>query len=47
VPPAVERVLLKALAKNPDDRFQTVEEIVAAFEAAVQLAESDLSLPTP
>ncbi len=32
---AVERVLLKALAKNPDDRFQHINELSAAFLKAV------------
>jgi len=31
----LERVLLKALAKEPDDRFSTVEEMVAAFREAI------------
>jgi tetratricopeptide (TPR) repeat protein len=32
----LERVLLKALAKDPDDRYQTVEQMVSALEAAYQ-----------
>ncbi len=32
--PAVEQVLLKALAKNPDDRFATAAEFSAAWRAA-------------
>ncbi|OQY21850.1 MAG: hypothetical protein B6I34_06775 [Anaerolineaceae bacterium 4572_32.1] len=39
VPRAIERVILKSLAKNPDDRFQTVSEMTAALEAAVRGAE--------
>ncbi len=35
VPEAVERVLLKALAKNRDDRFGSVREMIDAFCAAV------------
>ncbi len=35
LPRAVERVILKALAKNPDDRYQKVEDMVAALKAAV------------
>ena len=35
VPEAVQRVLLKALAKDRMDRFATVEEIVAAFKAGI------------
>ncbi len=37
--PAIERVLLKALAKNPEDRFATMGEFVGAWRAA--LAEVD------
>ncbi|HSB91367.1 MAG TPA: protein kinase [Anaerolineales bacterium] len=36
VPEAVERVLLKALAKERSDRFQTVEGMVEAFRRAVR-----------
>jgi serine/threonine protein kinase len=41
LPPAVEQVILKAMAKNPDDRFATAGEMVAALSAAV----SDKSSP--
>ncbi len=34
LPEAIERVILKALAKDPDDRFQTASEIAAAVGAA-------------
>jgi cytochrome c-type biogenesis protein CcmH/NrfG len=37
VPESVERVLLKALAKEPSDRFTTVAEMSAAFRAAVEV----------
>lgn len=49
VPEAVELVLLKSLAKDRQDRFATVAEQVAAFDAAVMggdsafLAEADRS----
>ena len=44
LPEPVERLLLKALAKDPDDRFQSVEELLAAFDAVVA-AEPTGALP--
>jgi tetratricopeptide (TPR) repeat protein len=35
LPDRVERVLLKALAKEPDDRFQSVQELVTALDQAI------------
>ncbi|MBZ0278585.1 MAG: protein kinase, partial [Anaerolineae bacterium] len=35
VPPEIERVLLKSLAKNPADRYATAKEMTDAFRAAV------------
>lgn len=37
VPPEVETLILKATAKNPDDRFQTAEELALAMERALNL----------
>jgi tRNA A-37 threonylcarbamoyl transferase component Bud32/uncharacterized RDD family membrane protein YckC len=45
ISPEVEQVILKALSKNPDDRFQTAGEMVAAFDNAVRLAEASAPLP--
>ncbi len=36
IPKAVELVLLKALAKDPDDRYQTAAEMMAAIRSAVK-----------
>ena len=35
VPEAIERVILRALAKDPDDRFATAGDLVAALRAAL------------
>ncbi|MBI5927728.1 MAG: protein kinase [Chloroflexi bacterium] len=35
VPEPVERVLLKALAKNPEDRFRTAGDMIQAFKSAI------------
>lgn len=50
VPEPVQRVLLKSLAKDRDDRFQTVEQLIAAFksawlEAGVPIRGTDMTVP--
>ena len=37
LPESLERMLLKALAKDPNDRFQSVEELITALEASLEL----------
>ncbi len=41
LPEAVERIILKALSKNPDDRFQSGAEFAEAIRAAIGLSASD------
>jgi len=40
LPEEVERVILRAMAKESDDRFQTAGEMVRALDAAVRAAEA-------
>jgi serine/threonine protein kinase len=40
IPPAIEQVLLKALAKNPDDRFGSTAEFVSAWKRALREMET-------
>jgi serine/threonine protein kinase len=40
IPEAIEQVILKALAKNPDDRFATVAEFAAAWKRALDSRDS-------
>ncbi len=45
VPEVIERVILKALAKSPDDRFQTAAQMVETLERAVEGLPTAVSLP--
>ena len=40
IPPAIEQVLLKALAKDPKDRFATASEFMAAWKRALEARET-------
>src|SRR4030095_4065728 len=45
IPPTIEQVLLKALAKNPTDRFETTSEFVSAWKRALREMETMRSEP--
>ena len=47
LPEAVERIILKALSKNPDDRFQSGAEFADAIRAAIGLSANDTLNKTP
>ena len=47
VPEAIEQVILKALAKQPEDRFATAAEFLAAWKRAYAEGESASRVPTP
>jgi tRNA A-37 threonylcarbamoyl transferase component Bud32 len=40
IPEAIEHVILKALAKNPDDRYATTAEFVSAWKHALEIKET-------
>jgi serine/threonine protein kinase len=44
IPEPLERVVLKALAKRPEDRYQGAEQMAKALRAAAE--EADIPLPT-
>ena len=47
ISPAIERVILKALAKDPQDRFETAAEFLAAWKRALEEAEKETLRPEP
>jgi serine/threonine protein kinase len=47
VPESIQKVILKATAKNPQHRFGSVGEMVVAFEAALAHAINPASNPAP
>jgi len=47
VPPYIEHVVLKALSRNPDDRYKNSQEMKLALEEAlIQSENTSLALPT-
>jgi len=47
LPEALERVILKALARDPRDRYQKAEDLVAALKRAIPEAPTVTSEPEP
>jgi serine/threonine-protein kinase len=47
LPPAFDAVVKKAMAKNPDERYQTAQEFAAAIKAAVAGQNNDATVITP
>jgi hypothetical protein len=45
IPEPVERIILKAMSKNPDDRFQKAGEMAAALRQAVGYKPGDENIP--
>ncbi len=45
IPEVIERIILKALAKLPEDRFQSAVEMVETLERAVDGLPTEVSLP--
>ncbi|HDQ72935.1 MAG TPA: hypothetical protein ENN19_12690 [Chloroflexi bacterium] len=47
IPEMVERVILKSLAKSPDERFQTAPQMVQALECAVKGEDLPMDVDLP
>jgi tRNA A-37 threonylcarbamoyl transferase component Bud32 len=47
VPSEVERVILKAMSKNPEDRYQTAEEMAAALRQAIGVSDKSTLAGAP
>jgi len=45
VPPEIQQVLLKALAKNPEDRYASGDEVVEAFFSALEDEDEKVVVP--
>ncbi len=46
IPESIERIILRAMAKSPEDRFQTAEEMAEALRAALAAAPAAMGPPT-
>jgi serine/threonine protein kinase len=47
IPETLERIILKATAKEPEDRHQTAEEMVTALERVLNLVQAGRDEPLP
>jgi tRNA A-37 threonylcarbamoyl transferase component Bud32 len=45
IPPAIEQVILKALAKDPEDRFASAADFVEAWKSALEQKETVKQMP--
>ena len=47
LPPAFDEIIEKAMAKDPDDRFQTTVDLSKSVEKAIKSAESETHIGAP